>query len=126
MSAAVASGAAASGAASLPLPLLELPNELLLLVPRSLLARGRWRDALRLLEACTALHARLAPVREEAVAEAEKRRLLWVEVKAAGAAARYEVSNEGRTLRKLQSSFGHSAPDAKKPIIRQSPERINK
>ena len=70
----------ASGAASLPLPLLELSNDLLLLVPRSLLARGRWRDALRLLEACTALHARPAPVRQEAVDEAAKRRLRWVEV----------------------------------------------
>ena len=119
------SAAAASGAASLPLPLLELPDDLLFLIPRSLLARGRWRDALRLLEACTALRARLAPVRQEAVAEAAKRRLRWVEVKAAGEAAMYEVNNEGRTLRKLQFGFDRWAVgDKPLPTVGTSSWRV--
>ena len=116
--------AAASDAASLPLPLLELPNELLLLVPRSLLARGRLRDALRLLEACTALQDRLAPVSQEAAAEAAKRRLRWVEVKAAGQAARYEVSNEGRALRKLVTGGRWAVGDKPLPTVGTSSWRV--
>mgnify|MGYP007125873207 CR=1 FL=1 len=116
--------AAASGVASVRLPLLELPNELLLLVPRSLLARGRWHDALRLLEACTALHARLAPVRQEAAAEAAKRRLRWVEVKATGETAIYEVSNEGRTLRKLVTGYRWAVGDKPLPTVGTSSWRV--
>ena len=73
------------------LHLLDLPDEVLVLPARQLLARGNVRDALRLFQASR----RLGVVCEEVPVVAAARRLRWVELPEVGEAAWYEVSNDG-------------------------------
>ena len=87
-----------------PLELEQLPDELLVDIGRQLLVIDL-TALLRLMQASTALHARLAPVRTAA----EACRLRWAVV---GDAASYEVSDDGRTLTKMVGIFAAGTGDA--------------